>query len=49
MSAVAHTEIEVFSTYRDRYTQKMASNPRTYAVVSKIVAYEAVHMVFSIN
>ena len=49
MSAVAHAEIEVFSAYRAGYTQKMASNPRTYAVVLKTVAYEAAHMVFSIN
>ena len=46
MSAAAHTEIEAFSTYRARYTRKRASNPRTYAVVFKTVAYEAAHKVF---
>ena len=49
MGAVAHAEIEVFSAYRAGYTQKRASKSRTYAAVLKTVAYEAVHMVFSIN
>ena len=49
MSAVAHMEIKVFSAYRAGYTWKMASNPRTYTAVLKTVAYEAAHMVFSIN
>ena len=49
MSATAHVEIEVFFAYRDGYTQKMASNPRTYVVVLKKFTYEAAHMVFSIN
>ena len=49
MSTTAHMEIEVFSVYRDGYTQKMASNLRTYAAVLKTVVYEATHMVFSIN
>ena len=49
MGTVAHMEIEVFSAYRAGYTRKMASNPPTYMVVLKTVAYEAAHMVFSIN
>ena len=48
MSTVAHAEIEVFSTYRARYTQKMPPKPRTYVAVLKTVAYEAAHKVFSI-
>ena len=46
MGAVAHTEIKAFSTYRARYMRKRTSNPRTYAVVFKTVAYEAAHMIF---
>ena len=46
ISATAHAEIEVFFMYRYGYTQKRASNPRTYAAVCKIVAYEAAHMIF---
>ena len=46
MSAAAHAEIEAFSAYRDGYTRKRASNPRTYVAVCKTVAYEAVHMNF---
>ena len=49
MSTAAHVEIEVFSAYRAGYTWKMASNPRTYTAVLKTVAYEAAHMVFSVN
>ena len=49
MSVVAHVKIEVFSAYRAGCTRKMASNPHTYAVVLKTVAYEAAHMVFSIK
>ena len=49
MGAAAHTKIEVFFAYRAGYTQKMASNPRTYVVVLKTVTYEAAHMIFSIN
>ena len=48
MSTTAHMEIEVFSAYRARYTRKMASNPRTYAAVLKIVTYEAAHKVFQV-
>ena len=48
IGAVADAEVEVFSTYRDGYTRKIPSNPHTYAVVLKTVAYEAVHKVFSI-
>ena len=46
MSAMAHMEIKVFSAYRAGYTRKRASNSRTYAVVFKTIAYEAVHMIF---
>ena len=49
MGAAAHVEIEGFFAYRAGYTRKMASNPRTYTVVLKIVAYEAADTVFSIN
>ena len=49
MGAAAHMEIEFFSMYRARHMRKMPSNPRTYAAVLKTVAYEAAHMVFSIN
>ena len=43
---VAHAEIEGFSMYRDRYMRKMPPYSRTYAVVLKTVAYEAMHKVF---
>ena len=49
MSAAAHVEMEVFFTYWAGYTWKMASNPRAYMAILKTVAYEAAHMVFSIN
>ena len=45
MSAAAHVEIEAFSAYRDGYTWKRTSNPRTYAAVFKTVAYEAAHVI----
>ena len=48
MGDAAHAEIEVFSMYKAGYTRKIPSNLRRYAVVLKIVAYEAVHKVFSI-
>ena len=43
MSAMAHADIEVFSTYRAVYTRKRGLKPRTYATVLKTVAYDAVH------
>ena len=49
IGAAAHAEIEGFFVYRAGYTWKMASNPRTYVAVLKIVTYEDGHMVFSIN
>ena len=49
MSAAAHAKIEVFSTYRAGHTRKMPLNPRTYAIVLKIITYETAHMVFLIN
>ena len=49
MSDAAHVEIKIFSMYRAGCMKKMASNPCTYAVVFKNIAYEAAHMVFSIN
>ena len=45
MNIAAHVEIEAVSTCRARYMWKRASNLRTYAVVFKTVAYEAVHMI----
>ena len=44
--AAAHTEIEGFSMYSAGYTQKMASNLRTYAAILKTVAYEDAHIFF---
>ena len=46
MSAAVHTETEDFFAYRDGYTWKRVSKPRTYAVVFKTVTYEAAHVIF---
>ena len=46
MGTVSHVEIEDFSAYRAGYTRKMPPQSSTYAVVWKIVAYEATHEVF---
>ena len=48
IGAIAHMEIEGFFAYRAGYTQKMPSNPGTYAAVLKKFVYEAMHKVFSI-
>ena len=48
IGVAAHMKIKGFSMYRAGYTQKMLPYSRTYADVLKIVAYEAVHKVFSI-
>ena len=45
MSAMAHVGIEAFSTYRAGYTRKRDQKPRTYVVVFKTVAYEAMHVI----
>ena len=42
----AHMEIRVFFASRARHMWKKHPNPRTYAVVLKIVAYEAANKVF---
>ena len=49
MSATAHTEIEVFSAYRAGYTQKNGLKPAYIRGCFETVAYEAAHMVFSMN
>ena len=41
MSAMAHMDIKVFSTYRAVYTRKRDLKPRTYAAVLKTAAYDA--------
>ena len=43
MSATAHVGIKAFSAYRAGYTRKRDQKPRTYAVVFKTAAYDAVH------
>ena len=46
MSAMAHADIEVFSTYRAGYTRKRDQKLRTYMVVLKTATYDAVHKDF---
>ena len=46
IGVAAHMEIEGFSAYRARYTQKNGPKSRTYATVLKTVVYAAAFNVF---
>ena len=46
--AMAHAEIEGFSTYRAGYTRKMPSQSCTYATVWKTITYVAALKVFQV-
>ena len=43
MSAMAHTSIEAFFTYRAGYTRKRDQKPHTYAAVLKTATYDVAH------